>query len=63
MSLVIRVQNSSSKGRYEIALLPAGGQVNGDWNVTDSRGYKDCKIILSGNLSIRDGGLFFHQKR
>ncbi|MCK4613341.1 MAG: hypothetical protein KAU14_00945, partial [Thermoplasmata archaeon] len=35
---------------------PTGGEVNGDWNVTDSRTYEDCIIILTGNLTIKDGG-------
>ena len=35
---------------------PAGGEVNGDWNVTDTRAYEDCTIIMNGNLMVKDGG-------
>ena len=35
---------------------PSGGEVNGDWVVTDARTYEDCTITLTGNLMIKDGG-------
>ena len=37
---------------------PDGGTVyvNGTWNVTDNRQYKNCTIILTGNLTIENGG-------
>ena len=35
---------------------PTGGSVDGDWNVQDTRTYRDCTIEMNGNLTIQNGG-------